>query len=68
MNSRESWALENADYEIEYRDGICFTELENDLKDMLACQLCCPRHQNKKPNVADLKSMLNGAYPRCEKV
>lgn len=68
MNSRESWALENADYEIEYRDGICFTELENDLKDMLACQLCCPRHQNKKPNVDDLKSMFNGAYPRCEKV
>lgn len=67
-SSRESWALEYADYEIEYRDGICFTELEEDLKDMLACQLCCPRHQKGKPNLDDLKAMFDGAYPRCEKV
>ena len=61
------WALDYADYEIEYRDGVCFTELEKDLKDMLSCQLCCPRHQRNKPNLDDLKLMFNGAYPKHEK-
>ena len=61
-------------YEIElmndahYYFGSCFTTYEMEMKDVLACDSCCERHQKNKPSLTDLNlpNMFNGIYEQGE--
>ena len=54
-----------------YYFGTCFTTYELEMKDVLACDSCCERHQKNKPSLTDLNlpNMFNGIYKQgdnCE--